>query len=1234
SPSCDPDGSSAFGHITVEAIGGTGSFNFVLFRNTLYFDENTTGVFNGLSSGEYYVEVYDSNGCGPTTSGIITLDNPTDIEFVSFNLTHVDCHGDNSGAIEVTVTNALGTPMFSLIPGYETWQTDNVFTGLLAGIYTVRAKDDNNCIIAQDVTINEPAMLTLTVSGTPPSTALDTDGYIDVTVAGGTPNYWYALYIWDDGTGNWLPIANLDDTSSTNHTFSDLGVGLYRVTITDNNNCSTSEDILLTMFNISLTGSDALCYGSCDGTITVNSFGGTIASITWTLNGDDYTDEMADVHYDAVNDIYINLCAGVYEALATDTDGNVATASVTIGEPSLLTISSGSYYHSPNCNNGTDGEIYVEPQGGTPPYTITLTVNGNAVIESGFGLYEGLDSGIYYLLIEDANGCQYEDVITLINPEPISYNLNFSYSTVNEIEINVTPVSSTFSYDLYLERGADTQFVENSTSGIFSNLNELEDGWYYYIQVTDQKGCTKETMRFRKFTPHPVACYGDTTGYMSLMFYGGLLPYDIDLYWVEGDEFIEEGWGIHEDYANLSAGNYNVTVIDAEGNSISQTVVITQPDAISVDVISVTDPMCNGENTGYVVLGFTGGTPFTDADKPYFLVSWDGNPAGTAVADTLFNIGAGSHLFTITDANGCSYTMEQEVVITDPEGMSLASLFVYDLLCYNDGKGEITMWAEGGTEPISYTIHGPDGLILTNNNGIFSNLAAGSYDLFITDAMGCSFSFPEGNKVVIKEPEPLIISTVQPVDALECHYNTIPEVALQVEGGTPNYTYLWSNGQQTLNLINATPDEYTITVMDANGCVASLLIDIPGPRKPDYLKNITEANCRVAPGGDVGAIQIYDVVGGNGVFSADYDVRWYYQAFNEPLPNLNGHWTINDLKSGKYIARISYPTFTNPNASCWDTTEIIVPFNEANSFTLGIEKEKDIFCWGESAHLSATVIEGNIGTNPTYRWYNVTDDPNNYVSTSDTYITDPLDEDKIIDLVVLSTLGCRENRRDTLFTYPQIGPYLPRELHNFFSEADLINFGDSTVISVLADTDYPVEVYTLSSGIGLTYSWDPAIFFEPSNSSVPVMLFATGVYESYLQDGPTIHNPNTNKDEKYIPITGIVRSEYGCREDIRLKARILNRIVSSNVFTPNDDGINDRWTIPYADLFENLEIKIFNRWGALVWTAKGTEAAKGWDGKSKNGKDLPVGTYYYVINFNVEGTSKWKPIKGSVTIVK
>jgi len=1234
SPSCDPDGNSSPGLIVIEAIGGTGSFNYMLFRNGIYLTENSTGLFTGLSSGEYYIEVYDTNNCGPTTSGIITLDNPTDIEFVSFNLTHVGCYGDNTGEVEVTVTNALGTPLFSLIPGYEEWQTSNLFTSLTAGIYTVRAKDDNNCIITQEVTINQPDLLELLITNIPPSTAADTDGSITVNVSGGTPNFWYELFIWDSDLGDWVLIGNEDDTALTEHTFTNLGVGQYRIIVTDANGCSAMEEVILSKFNISLTGTNLLCFESCDGTITVNTFGGAIASITWTLDGVDYTDEMLNVHYDAINDIYINLCAGFYVAFATDIDDNEATAFIEITQPELLTISASSFINAPNCHNGTDGIIFVEPQGGTPPYAISLTLYGIDVPESGPGLYEGLGEGIYSLLIEDSNGCQYTDEFILDNPEAISYNLNYSYSTVNEIEVITLPVSSTFSYDLYIENGGDVQFVENSSTGVFTNLDELGANWYYYVHITDQNACDIETMRFRKFVPHSVPCYGDTTGYISLMFYGGNIPYDIDIYWLEGDEHIEEGWGIHEDFANLKAGTYEVTVIESDGNSIMQTVIITQPDQISVDVISVTNPQCYGDDSGYVVFDLGGGTPFMDGDDPYYWISWAENPSGVAVVDTLFNVGAGTHIFTITDANGCIYIMEEGVTIVDPVGMNLTSLFVYDLLCHNDGKGEISMWVEGGTEPINYTIYGPDGLVLTNNNGIFTNLSAGFYDLFITDALGCNFTFPEGNRVVINEPDPIIISTLQPIEALECHYFTVPEVVLQVQGGTPNYTYLWDNGQQTLNLINATPNEYTITVTDANGCVESLLVDIPGPREPEYLTNITIANCRVAPGGDVGAIQIYDVIGGNGIFSSSYDVRWYYQNYAEPLPNLNGHWTINDLKSGNYIARISYPTYSNPSVSCWDTTLFHVPFDEANNFTLRIEKEKDIFCWGESAHLSADVIEGNIGNNPIYRWYNVTDDPNTIVSTTDTYITYPLDEDKVIDLVVLSTIGCRENRRDTLNTYPQIGPYLPRSLHSFFSDADLVTFGDTTVISVLADTDYPVEVFTISSGIGLTYSWDPAIFFEPSNSSTPTMIFATGVYESILQNGPTIPNPITNKDEKYIPITGMVQSEYGCREDIELKARILNKIATSNVFTPNDDGVNDRWVLPYADLFENLEIKVFNRWGAIVWSAKGSEAARGWDGKNKNGKDLPVGTYYYVINFNVEGTSKWKPVSGSITIVR
>ncbi|HPF93118.1 MAG TPA: gliding motility-associated C-terminal domain-containing protein, partial [Tenuifilaceae bacterium] len=132
----------------------------------------------------------------------------------------------------------------------------------------------------------------------------------------------------------------------------------------------------------------------------------------------------------------------------------------------------------------------------------------------------------------------------------------------------------------------------------------------------------------------------------------------------------------------------------------------------------------------------------------------------------------------------------------------------------------------------------------------------------------------------------------------------------------------------------------------------------------------------------------------------------------------------------------------------------------------------------------------------------------------------------------------------------------------------------------------------------------------------------------------TIVNQITGKQEQYIPMTCYVVSPFGCQETINLKARILDKIRMANVFSPNGDGINDLWRVPYADIFPSLEITIVNRWGAVVWSARASDASAGWDGKNKNGKDLPTGTYYYVISFNVPGSNHWKPISGSVTIVR
>ncbi|HDP54517.1 MAG TPA: gliding motility-associated C-terminal domain-containing protein, partial [Bacteroidetes bacterium] len=316
-----------------------------------------------------------------------------------------------------------------------------------------------------------------------------------------------------------------------------------------------------------------------------------------------------------------------------------------------------------------------------------------------------------------------------------------------------------------------------------------------------------------------------------------------------------------------------------------------------------------------------------------------------------------------------------------------------------------------------------------------------------------------------------------------------------------------------------------------------------------------------------------------------------------------------------------------------------------NDFVVGIDMLEN-YCWGDVADLTAIPVQGSFGSPAQFEWKkivrnndgNLTEIP--VGSNSPAYTTETLTGDQIMLVRVISSEGCLEQRRDTINVYPQIGPYLIRDDHPFFSDSDLIAFRidnipnnppDSTVISVLAGTEYPVQVRTQSASTDLSYAWDVP-YFTPQDNKNSTLLIPSGGYESALTG--TIVNQITGKEEQYIPMTCHVTSPFGCKETINLKARILDKIRMANVFSPNGDGINDLWRVPYADIFPNLEITIVNRWGAVVWSARASDASAGWDGKNKNGKDLPIGTYYYVISFNVPGSNHWKPISGSVTIVR
>src|SRR5207244_1817326 len=216
---------------------------------------------------------------------------------------------------------------------------------------------------------------------------------------------------------------------------------------------------------------------------------------------------------------------------------------------------------------------------------------------------------------------------------------------------------------------------------------------------------------------------------------GGTSPYT---YAKDGTTFESSGT-----FSDLAAGNYTITVKDANGCTTTQPVTITQPAAaLGSSISSQTNVSCFGNSTGSVTVAASGGTtPYTYAiDSVTF-----GN------IGTFSNLGAGSYTITVKDANGCTTT--QAVTITQPAaalGSSISSQT--NVACFGGSTGSVTVAVSGGTSPYTYAIDG----VTFGNSGNFSNLAAGSYTITVKDANGCTTTQP----VTITEPAAAITPAI------------------------------------------------------------------------------------------------------------------------------------------------------------------------------------------------------------------------------------------------------------------------------------------------------------------------------------------------------------------------------------------------------------------------------------------------------------------------------------------
>ncbi len=441
------------------------------------------------------------------------------------------------------------------------------------------------------------------------------------------------------------------------------------------------------------------------------------------------------------------------------------------------------------CSNNNLGSASVSVTGGTAPLSYAWSNGGTGSSIS------GLLAGVYSVTVTDANGCDAECSVSVSTVGCCNVT---SGGTINGSLSNCGPVCNVVLGNTQLPSGGLGTIEYIWLYNYQPNYpNYGNNGWVpipnsnsptyspgcvnvttYYIRCARRSGCSsypgESNMVSVIINPVPVAqcsktdvlCFGENTGTASVLVSSGTAPFSYS--WSNG--------AAGSSASGLSAGDYSVTVTDANGCTASCSVNVGQPSLLEVSS-SAGSIACYGGTTT-VTVSASGGTP------PY---------SGTGD----YEVGAGDYSYTVTDANGCSATTSGSV--SEPSQL-VASSSAGSIACYG-GTTTVTVSASGGTAPYSGT-------------GEFT-VSAGDYSYTVTDANGCSST----TSVSVSEPS-LLVAASSSAGAILCNGGTTT-VNVSASGGTAPYS---GTGSFTVGA-----GDYSYTVTDANGCEATTSISVDEP---------------------------------------------------------------------------------------------------------------------------------------------------------------------------------------------------------------------------------------------------------------------------------------------------------------------------------------------------------------------------------------------------------------------
>jgi gliding motility-associated-like protein len=701
----------------------------------------------------------------------------------------------------------------------------------------------------------------------------------------------------------------------------------------------------------------------------------------------------------------------------------------------------------------------------------------------------------------------------------------------------------------------------------------------------------------------------------------------------------------------LRAGSYKFIIRDLNNCEVSRSADLLEPQPINISFIKSdfngSNVTCRGYSDGSAEADVTGG----NGNYSYY---WYPASGSLSVGDSdrlLDSIPAGKYYLRVTDQMGCIKI--DSVTLIDPPGMILTGSEVsrsndgnFNISCNGANDGFINLSITGGSGTYTYLWVGPDGFSATTED--ISGLKAGIYTCTVTDVNGCILMpQPLFN---LTQPDLLSISTMSSLSAdgvynINCHGEN-GSIDITVSGGSPdNYNYTWSTsdgsgivqGQQDQSALTA--GSYHLLVSDINGCNAETNVLLTEPAALTLKLVPTNITCQseTFDNGSVnltvtGGILPYSYMWSNGVTTRDINglTEGYYSVTVTDANGCNREDSVKvnlppPLAFNKLIS-----TYNGFNISCFgrsdgfiqiSPTSGLAPYNYSWQGPDGFNQGTKDISGLKAGRYTLIITDSNLCTG---------------------YDTIDMEEPGEISMAILTSLSMTGNHNINC-NGEKTGSIEVEAVNNagpvtyiwadggMGSLREGLKAGSYKVIISDSNNCQADSLITITEPDALNLSFEITKPFCPDMPDGEIKLNVSGGTQSgytYLwSDNSTGQN-----------LTGAVSGLYSvtvtdlnnCTAEKAILLEPMNEFCLEipNAISPNGDLINDVWNIGLKELYPGIEIRIFNRWGELIWKSEIGYPVP-WDGRS-NGSILPMDSYHYLIDLH-NGS---RPIIGHVTIVK